>query len=65
MNSPDVADVKERIGQLRTQIGEDAFLSTISRITTEAPESTYDMDQAAWTTAVRKLMKNTPLRAKT
>ena len=64
MNSPDAADVKERLGQLRTQIGEDAFLSTISRIATEAPESAYDMDQTTWATAVRKLAKQPPLRTK-
>ena len=64
MNSPDAADVKERLGQLRTQIGEDAFLSTISRIATEAPESAYDMDQTTWATAVRKLTKQPPLRTK-
>lgn len=55
VNAPDALNVKDLIGQLRVQMGEDAFFTAAGRVAGEPPEPAYGQDQAARTTAIRSL----------
>jgi tetratricopeptide (TPR) repeat protein/transcriptional regulator with XRE-family HTH domain len=56
MNSPEMSAVAKHLKDLRAQIGANLFLSTVNAVINEAPETAYGLDQAAWSTAIRKLM---------
>ena len=55
VDTPDVHKVEELLGQLRSQVSEDTFLSLAARVAKEAPEPIYGLDQAAWAAAIGKL----------
>lgn len=55
MNSPDLLAAAKRLKDLRAQIGANLFLSTINAVINDAPEPVYRLDQAAWSTMIRKL----------
>ncbi|MGB8343556.1 MAG: hypothetical protein WCD86_01665, partial [Ktedonobacteraceae bacterium] len=59
VDTPDVHKVEELLGQLRSQVSEDTFLSLAARVAKEAPEPIYGLDQAAWAAAIGKLAATT------
>ena len=59
VDAPDVRKVEELLGQLRSQVSEDTFLSLAARVAKEAPEPIYGLDQAAWAAAIDKLAAQT------
>lgn len=55
MNSPEMSAVAKHLKDLRAQTGANMFLSMVNAVINEAPEPAYGLDQAAWSTAIRKL----------
>src|SRR5258706_273389 len=55
VDAPDARVVEEVIGQVRTQMGENALHATVRRVAKEVPEPAYGLAQMEWTTAIRKL----------
>ena len=55
VDAPDVRKVEGLLGQLRSQVSEDTFLSLAAGVAKEALEPIYGLDQAAWVIAVGKL----------
>lgn len=58
--SPDMRVVEEMLEQVRTQVGEGAFISTARQVSTEIPEPAYGLSQMEWTSAVLKVATQIP-----
>ncbi|HVB20801.1 MAG TPA: tetratricopeptide repeat protein [Ktedonobacteraceae bacterium] len=59
MSAPETHAVEKILEQVRTQMGESAFIAATRQTLQEAPESAYGLDQAAWEAAIRRLTKLT------
>ena len=53
--SSDTRNVGKMLEQVRTQMGENAFIAATRQTLQEAPEIAYGLDQAEWEAAIRKL----------
>ncbi len=54
---PDADNVGKMLEQIRTQMGEDAFIEANRQTLQETPEVAYGLNQVEWDAAIRKLTK--------